>query len=116
MNWWLVICYNFIPINFLRILIKMTKPHLPLLKWAALFEGSSLLVLIFIAMPLKYLANIPAAVKIIGPIHGFLFLSFVAIIFFYLLTRKLPANTTLIGLISAFIPFGSFVFKAKYLQ
>ncbi len=94
----------------------MTQPNLPLLKWAALFEGSSLLALIFIAMPLKYMAAISTVVKIIGPIHGFLFLSFVAIILFYMLTRKLPATTTLIGLVSAFIPFGSFVFKAKYLQ
>lgn len=94
----------------------MTKPNLPLLKWAALFEGSSLLLLIFIAMPLKYMAAIPTAVKIVGPIHGFLFLSFVAIILSYMLKRKLAATTTLIGLVSAFIPFCSFVFKAKYLQ
>ncbi len=38
-----------------------------------LIEASSLLVLLFIAMPLKYLAGIPEAVRVVGMIHGLLF-------------------------------------------
>lgn len=40
-------------------------------------EGISFLILVFIAMPLKYLAGIPLAVKIVGMSHGILFILFV---------------------------------------
>ncbi|QKF66838.1 DUF3817 domain-containing membrane protein [Arcobacter venerupis] len=40
-------------------------------------EGISYLVLLFIAMPLKYLAGIPLAVKIVGMAHGVLFILFI---------------------------------------
>ncbi|HUP40604.1 MAG TPA: DUF3817 domain-containing protein [Vicinamibacterales bacterium] len=40
---------------------------------AALFEGWSYLVLLFIAMPLKYAAGMPLAVRIVGSVHGFLY-------------------------------------------
>ena len=44
----------------------------------AIAEGISFLVLLIIAMPLKYMANYPMAVTIVGGIHGFLFLAFIA--------------------------------------
>lgn len=40
-------------------------------------EGISFLLLLFVAMPLKYFANMPMAVKIMGGIHGILFVAFV---------------------------------------
>ena len=40
----------------------------------ALVEGASLVALVAIAMPLKYLAGIPDAVRLVGPVHGALFL------------------------------------------
>ena len=40
-------------------------------------EGISFLILVFIAMPLKYLAGYPLAVKIVGMAHGVLFILFV---------------------------------------
>lgn len=40
-------------------------------------EGISYLILVFIAMPLKYFAGIPLAVKIVGMAHGVLFILFV---------------------------------------
>lgn len=40
-------------------------------------EGLSYLILIFIAMPLKYLAGYPLAVKIVGMAHGVLFILFI---------------------------------------
>ncbi|STD01078.1 DUF3817 domain-containing protein [Chryseobacterium carnipullorum] len=42
----------------------------------ALIEGFSYLILLFIAMPLKYFFNIPEGVKYFGWIHGVLFLIF----------------------------------------
>ncbi len=43
----------------------------------SLIEGMSFLILVFIAMPLKYMAGIPLAVKIVGMAHGVLFILFV---------------------------------------
>jgi integral membrane protein len=45
-------------------------------RWTALAEAVSYLVLLGIAMPLKYLWQMPMAVKIIGSIHGALFVAF----------------------------------------
>lgn len=43
----------------------------------AFAEGISFLVLLLIAMPLKYWANYPMAVKVVGYLHGALFVAFV---------------------------------------
>ena len=92
------------------------KPDFSLLRWAALFEGSSLLLLLFVAVPLKYYAGIPEAVKIIGPLHGILFLSFIVLLFSHSAKNELSVVKTMIGFIASFIPFGTFVFKAKILK
>ena len=94
---------------------KNMKPDFKIIRWAALFEGSSLLLLLFVAMPLKYYAEIPEAVKIVGPIHGVLFLSFVVLLFLHAAKRELSLVETLAGFVASLIPFGTFIFKAKVL-
>ena len=42
-----------------------------------LAEGISFLVLLFIAMPLKYWAGYPLAVTVVGGLHGVLFIAFI---------------------------------------
>ena len=91
------------------------KPDFTILRWAALFEGSSLLVLLFVAMPLKYYAGISEAVRIIGPIHGILFLAFVVLLFSHAAKRELNFIKTIVGFVASFIPFGTIIFKAKAL-
>lgn len=86
------------------------------LGWAALFEGTSLLALLFIAMPLKYYADIPLAVKMIGPAHGMLFIGYVSLLLFHSGKNELSFPHTLLGLLSAMIPFGSFIYKYKILR
>lgn len=46
----------------------------------ALWEAVSTVVLFFVAMPLKYLADVPEAVRIAGSIHGFLVVIFVVLL------------------------------------
>jgi integral membrane protein len=73
-------------------------------------EATSLLVLLFIAMPLKYLANLPEAVRIVGSVHGALFVLYVCA--GAILAERLHWSTKklfLACLISS-IPFGPFVF------
>ena len=92
------------------------KPDFSILRWAALFEGSSLILLLFVAMPLKYYFGIPEAVKFIGPLHGILFLSFIVLLFSHATKNELSLLKTLAGFVASFIPFGTFVFKAKVLK
>ncbi|WDF68106.1 DUF3817 domain-containing protein [Sphingobacterium oryzagri] len=46
----------------------------------ALWEAISTVILFFIAMPLKYFADVPEAVKVAGSIHGFLVVLFVILL------------------------------------
>ena len=46
------------------------------LRRLALLEGLTLLVLIFVAVPLKYVAHWPLGVRVVGPIHGLAFLAY----------------------------------------
>jgi integral membrane protein len=91
------------------------KPDFTILRWIALFEGTSLLLLLFIAMPLKYYMGMPEAVKIVGMAHGILFLSFLVLLFSHAAKRELGLVKTIAGFFASFIPFGTFVFKAKVL-
>jgi integral membrane protein len=76
-------------------------------------EGYSYLLLLFIAMPMKYAFGYPMAVKIVGMIHGILF-----IIFCYLLLKawneaKWEFKESVIFFIASLIPFGTFYTKSK---
>ena len=71
-------------------------------------EGISFLILIFIAMPMKYMFDIPMATKIVGMAHGLLVFAFI----YQIIEAKKEANLTMkeVGLytIMSLIPFGSF--------
>ncbi|BBP46104.1 hypothetical protein THMIRHAS_14770 [Thiosulfatimonas sediminis] len=93
-----------------------TTPNFSLLKLVALLEGTSLLLLLLVAMPLKYMMGIPEAVKIIGPAHGVLFIVFNAVLLSHAFRGHLGFLTTLTGFVASLIPVGTFVFKAKMLK
>ena len=46
----------------------------------ALAEGISFLTLLFIAMPMKYFMGMPEVVRVVGSIHGVLFLLYVGLL------------------------------------
>jgi integral membrane protein len=71
-----------------------------------LIEGASLITLILIAVPLKYLAGLPVAVKIVGPIHGALFLWTMGVLALAILRSHLPALKGAGVFVAALIPFG----------
>jgi len=80
------------------------------LRLVALLEGTSFLVLLFVAMPLKYLAGLPLAVSIVGSLHGLLFLMFLAALYRAGSQRSWPASRWAIAFVSSIVPFGTFVF------
>src|SRR5215218_2485323 len=71
-----------ISIDFLPLFLPVMKTNsVRLLRTVGLIEGISLLVLLCIAMPLKYVWHIPEAVKVVGWVHGVLFVLFMAVAF-----------------------------------
>lgn len=81
----------------------------------ALLEGTSLLLLLFVAMPLKYSFGMPEYVKIIGPIHGGLFIAFNIVLFYHVFKGHLSEVKGFLGLLASLIPFGTFYYKYKVL-
>ena len=78
-----------------------------------LLEGSSLLILLFLAMPLKYFFGMPEAVSVVGSIHGFLFVSYCVMIAYMTFIVRWPFVYSVIAVIVAFIPFGNIIFDRK---
>ena len=76
----------------------------------ALLEGVSFLLLLGVAMPLKYIYMTPLAVQVIGPIHGFLFMLFCACLIMILKRHTLPAKVGVWGFLAGILPFGTLVF------
>lgn len=93
----------------------VNQSFLTKLRWMGFVEGTSTLVLFFIAMPLKYLANRPIAVEIAGSIHGVLFLCLVAMLAISIRRVPISLGLSLAGMVSAVIPFGPFVYD-RWLQ
>jgi len=81
--------------------------------WLGIIEGLSTLFLFFVAMPMKYMYEEPLAVKIAGPVHGFLFLGLVALFIIGKTLIPLPTKIFVWGLVGAVLPFGPFVVDVK---
>lgn len=84
-----------------------------MLRRIGLLEGISLLVLLFIAMPLKYIWQEPAAVKVVGWIHGALFVLFMLLVLRVYDQRGWPFKKVILAFAAAFLPFGTFVFDKQ---
>ncbi|TBL75685.1 DUF3817 domain-containing protein [Paenibacillus thalictri] len=76
-------------------------------------EGISFLLLLFIAMPLKYFADMPGPVSVTGMIHGVLFVLYLvamvmmAVLFRWKIIRIIGA------IFASLLPFGPFVLDAR---
>src|SRR5690606_39120090 len=78
-----------------------------------LFEGISLLLLLFIAMPVKYMMDNHILVKYVGMGHGVLFVLFLVVLFAVCEKLKWSLSMFLVGLIASILPFGPFLFDIK---
>jgi integral membrane protein len=86
-----------------------SRQSLSRLRVVGALEGVSYLVLLAIAMPLKYLAGLPEMVRIVGWTHGVLFILFIAAIAHTTRTVRWPARRVWGALAASVIPFGPFV-------
>ena len=76
-------------------------------------EGFSFLILLFIAVPLKYGWDMPIYVRIVGPIHGFLFTVYCLQLVYARKTLSWPTDKALTFFVAALIPFGPFLMDGR---
>ena len=81
----------------------------------SLAEATSFLLLLLVAMPLKYGADLPFAVQIMGPIHGTLFLAYVAFVFLTRSQLRWTPVRTLLALIAAVLPVAPFYVERNWI-
>ena len=79
-------------------------------------EGISYILLLFIAVPIKYYANDPSLVKLLGMPHGLLFVAFVILSLVNSKKYNWSFIKTIVVLISSIIPFGTFYVDYKYFK
>ncbi|WP_166805778.1 DUF3817 domain-containing protein [Jeotgalibacillus sp. R-1-5s-1] len=91
----------------------MMKTDIGRFRMMGLLEGGSLLILLFIAMPLKYMAGIPEAVTLVGSIHGFLFVVYVMLALYTTFKIRWHFMWLFSAVAVAFIPFGNFVLDRR---
>lgn len=108
--------------NSLRTLVKpvyvdeggdnvISERHDPLhfLRIVALIEGSTLFALVCIGLPLKHLLGIPAAVSILGPVHGLVFLFYLWMVVATAVGENWSRSKIALAFATAMLPFGAFV-------
>jgi integral membrane protein len=94
-------------------LLKTSLGRLRVVGWG---EGVSFLVLLGVAMPLKYFAGWPLAVRVVGMAHGVLFILYVIAAIQAALKHDWHWKRTVLVLAASVLPAGPFVVDAKILR
>jgi integral membrane protein len=89
---------------------------IPVLRAAGIAEAVSFLLLLGVAMPLKYFAGMPQAVKVVGWAHGALFVAFGAALLLTTVVAKWPPSRAALVFVAALLPFGPFVVDRRMKQ
>lgn len=84
-------------------------------KWVSILEGVSFLVLLLIAMPLKYIWEAPQMVEVVGMLHGILFVLYILGAFWISKALGWNLKTLFVVCISSVLPLGPFYVEKKYL-
>jgi integral membrane protein len=91
------------------------KSPIPILRLTGQIEAVSFLVLLCVAMPLKYFGGMPAAVKVVGWIHGILFITFSLALLRTMLIARWGIDRGALVFVAALLPFGPFVVDRRIL-
>lgn len=93
----------------------MTTHH-KALYWLAFADGLALLALVLVAVPVKYLLAIPLGVKLLGPVHGTLFISLTLTLLAALKRGVVRPRLAALLFFGALIPLGAFYADHKLRQ
>ena len=95
---------------------KKLNKALERFRFISIAEGISYLLLLGVAMPLKYSLGIPTPVKIAGWIHGVLFILYIITLLGVRSANKWSFKKVFIAFAASLMPFAPFVFEAKVLR
>ena len=93
--------------------LKTSLGRLRVIGW---WEGWSFLLLLLVAMPLKYVWGFPKAVSVVGMAHGVLFMLYLVVAIHTALDRNWPWRRTALVLVASVLPAGPFIVDAKILR
>ena len=82
----------------------------------AFLEGVSYILLLFIAVPIKYNLGDPTYVKLLGMPHGLLFVAYIVFAFLIKENKNWGIKDLGIVLLASILPFGTFFVDWKYLK
>ncbi len=88
---------------------KFSNSPIGRFRLAGISEGFSFVILLFIAMPLKYFAGFPDAVKYVGWAHGLLFVIYVMTLMSVKFSQNWNFKKTVVAFLASLIPFGTFI-------
>ncbi len=92
---------------------SFSKTTLGRFRLVGVLEGISYLILLGIAMPLKYLAGKPDAVKCFGWAHGVLFVIFCVLLVKVWIQYKWSFLKTTAAFMASLLPFGTFILDSR---
>jgi integral membrane protein len=93
--------------------VTLVRRAISRLRVVAFLEGVSYLILLGIAVPLKYLAGMPQVVSAVGLAHGLLFLAFIAAVVHAAMLSRWRAGRVVYALAASVVPFGTFVLDRR---
>jgi integral membrane protein len=96
-------------------MFKILRTKMGRFKLIASLEGLSFLILVGIAVPLKYIWGQPWLVQNIGMLHGILFVLYILMIVQNKIEFGWATGRTLLAILLSFIPFGPFYVVKKLL-
>lgn len=96
--------------------MTLNSPIIHRFRLVAILEGISFLVLLGIAMPLKYMADLPQLVTYVGWAHGVLFIGYILLAIPLFTRLKWPMDRVYGVGIASLLPFGTFVLERKWLR
>lgn len=92
----------------------MTLPRdLAAYRAAAVVTGVGLLLLVLVAMPLRYLADQPGLSQTYSPIHGAIFMAYVVVVIWVSTRRRWSPTKALLVILAGAVPFASFVVERR---
>lgn len=91
----------------------MLSSHIGRMRLISVVEGVSFLLLLGVAMPLKYLAGIPEPVSVVGAAHGVLFILYALAAAALMLALKWSPLWFVGAMVASVIPFGTFYIDAR---
>ncbi len=90
--------------------------QIKIFRWTSILEGISFLTLLFLAMPLKYIFDLPQMVQIVGMAHGVLFIAYLVGAVWMYKPLRWDTKTLFIVIACSVLPFGPFYVENKYLK